>query len=111
MIEFFFTCLLQQPLLMDPDFFMNMGFLKSLLKAIHKDFAENKRLHWLVDDILPHNNEGIKYKDLVKYAYKYPPLLYPIIDFQRVWRRKIFGETVWGIKLSAMHDPVENEEA
>ena len=108
MIELFFRCLLQRQQPMDPDFYMNMGFLKSFFRALHPDFDTNKRLKTLFEEFVPHNNEGIKFTDLVRISFKYPPLLYPILDFQRVWRRKIFGENYWATKLSLMHDPDMN---
>ena len=110
MIDFFFRCLLQKPHV-EPDFFMNVGMLRAMFAAIHKGFTTNTHMNFLVE-YLPHNDNGMKYSDLMLHAFKYPPIFYPILEFQRAWRRKLFGENWWGPKLfDKFARPAEYEDA
>ena len=93
--ELFMECLIAKPYV-KPDYGINLGMMRQLFKVIHKN--TDKDMEFLIEN-LPHNGNSISWKDLVRNAYKFPPLLFPVIEFQRVWRRKIFGENWWAPKL------------
>jgi hypothetical protein len=62
--------------------------------------------------MLPHNNEGMKYSELIRFSFKYPPLLFPVLDFQKMWRRKMFGERFWSERVAEPHSrPTAYEDA
>jgi len=110
MIELFFKCLMQKPNL-EPSLFFNMGMLPAFFETIHRNWKTNKFLRYVVWEMLPHNNEGLKYSDLIRFSFKYPPLLFPILDFQKMWRRKMYGERFWNERVAEMHArPVEVRE-
>jgi len=97
----------------EPKYFMNTGMLPAFFEAIHRDFKTNKYLRYLISELLPtKENDGIEFGTLVRFAFKYPPLLYPLFDFQKMWRRKIFGERFWSERLFEAHErPEEYEDA
>eukprot|EP00520_Triparma_pacifica_P014735 CAMPEP_0118637068 /NCGR_PEP_ID=MMETSP0785-20121206/2958_1 /TAXON_ID=91992 /ORGANISM="Bolidomonas pacifica, Strain CCMP 1866" /LENGTH=661 /DNA_ID=CAMNT_0006528235 /DNA_START=88 /DNA_END=2070 /DNA_ORIENTATION=- len=111
MMDVFFRCLKQVPNI-DPSEQFNMGFIPAFFKTIHRDFDTNKPLKYLIYEMLPHNQEGMKYSDLIRFAYKYPPLLFPVLDFQKMWRRKFYGERFWKERVAEAHArPNEYEDA
>ena len=107
-------CLTQKPNI-EPDYFMNEGMLPPFFEAIHRDFRTNKFLRYLIDELLPikeGEDMGLTLTELIRYAYKYPVLLFPIFDFQKMWRRKMFGEHFWSERIFEAHErPDEYEDA
>ena len=66
----------------------------------------------VIHEMLPHNNEGMKYSELIRFSFKYPPLLFPVLDFQKMWRRKMFGERFWSERVAEPHSrPTAYEDA
>ncbi|GMI21462.1 hypothetical protein TrCOL_g3127 [Triparma columacea] len=111
MMDMFFRCLMQKPNI-EPDWFMNMGLIPAFFKTIHRDWDTNKFLKHVIHEMLPHNNEGMKYSELIRFSFKYPPLLFPVLDFQKMWRRKMFGERFWSERVAEPHSrPTAYEDA
>ncbi|GMH58304.1 hypothetical protein TrST_g9603 [Triparma strigata] len=114
MIDLFMKCLTQKPNI-EPNYFMNEGMLPPFFEAIHRNFRSDKYLRYLVDELLPikeGEDMGLTLTELIRYAYKYPVLLFPIFDFQKMWRRKMFGEHFWSERVFEAHErPEEYEDA
>ena len=70
MIDMFFKCLLQTTSV-DPSYFLNMGMLRALMEAVHRDYRRDKFLKFLVENMIEHKNEGVKVRRAVARSFSF----------------------------------------
>jgi len=89
MIMYFFAQLLPSYKVKD-DTVVNRIAFEQIIKSLHGDVPYQIQI--LMDDI---KMDVYSLADVVGFAFLYPPLLYPVIEFQRAFRHKVFGTKFW----------------
>ena len=94
----FFACLLPSYQI-DPVTVIERDALKMMMEAVHTTI--NPDLQILLDE-LP--SGACTLAELIRFAFYFPPLFYPVIEFGRSFRRKLMGSKWEGFWVARIHD-------